>query len=122
MEQELARLRAENEMLKAENAAEEIAARALVALDKRGEGGAVNIASILNLPYKRWFIYNQETGGYTAGIEEFPGCLTEGDTLEDAHQMLLEAAESWILASLEMGHEIPIPLMDRTSVPKARGE
>ena len=82
----------------------------------------IDVAYILNRPYKMWFIFDQETLGYTAGIEEFPGCLTEGDTLEDAHQMLLDAAESWILASIEMGHEIPIPLMDRPNVPKERGE
>lgn len=35
----------------------------------------------------------QEGGGYTAYIEEFPGAISEGDTLEEARANLQDAVE-----------------------------
>ena len=67
------------------------------------------IATLLRLPYRLWFIQDFEQGGWTAGIEEFPGCVTEGDSLIDAYNMLMEAADGWLEASLDLGHVIPKP-------------
>ncbi len=35
-------------------------------------------------------------GGYSAEVAELPGCVTEGDTLEELKDNLREATEGWI--------------------------
>ncbi len=39
--------------------------------------------------------------GYWVEIPEFPGCVSEGETLEEAREMIEEAAEGWLLCTLE---------------------
>jgi predicted RNase H-like HicB family nuclease len=51
-----------------------------------------------------------ESGGYVASILEFPGCIAEGDTAEEALENLDKAAEAWITVSLANGHQIPAPI------------
>ncbi len=63
----------------------------------------------LKEPYTRMVIPDQESGTYTAQILEFPGCITQGDTVQDAHRRLEETALSWIEAALDSGHDIPLP-------------
>jgi predicted RNase H-like HicB family nuclease len=41
-------------------------------------------------------------GGYVAYCEELPGAITEGDTLDEARENLLDAVEETIKASLEL--------------------
>lgn len=46
-------------------------------------------------------IQREPDGGYSAEIPALPGCVTEGDTLEELKTNLKEAAELW----LETAHE-----------------
>ena len=62
----------------------------------------------LKLPYARILI-PQEDGTFLAEILEFPGCLTEGTTPDEAFQNLEEAAKAWIETALGQGQEIPEP-------------
>lgn len=48
-----------------------------------------------------------EEGGYVVSVPALPGCFTEGDTLEEAMEMVKDAISAYI-ASLEKHHE-PIP-------------
>jgi antitoxin HicB len=63
----------------------------------------------LKRPYARQIIPDKESGTYTAKIEEFPGCVTQGDTEKEAYENLEAVAKSWILAALDLGQEIPPP-------------
>jgi predicted RNase H-like HicB family nuclease len=63
----------------------------------------------LKRPYARVLTPDEEYGGYTAEILEFPGCVTEGDTADEALGNLEDAAEAWIEAALNMGQDIPEP-------------
>jgi predicted RNase H-like HicB family nuclease len=63
----------------------------------------------LKEPYSRVIIPDEETGTYTAMILEFPGCISEGGTIEEAYELLEEAAVSWIEAALDLGQDIPLP-------------
>src|SRR5215217_725483 len=47
----------------------------------------------LTKPYARVLTPDAEYGGYTAEILEFPGCVTEGDTPDEALENLEAAAE-----------------------------
>lgn len=49
-----------------------------------------------------------EEGGYVVSVPALPGCFTEGDTLEEAMEMVKDAISGYI-ASLEK-HGEPIPL------------
>lgn len=50
------------------------------------------------------------TGGYVASILEFPGCVAEGETAEEALHNLDNAAESWIEVARAHGREIREPI------------
>ena len=43
-------------------------------------------------------------------VNELPGCMTDGATIEEAFGNVYEAIESWILATMEAGNPIPEPL------------
>lgn len=47
--------------------------------------------------------------GYTVEFPDLPGCVTQGDTLEEAFEMAADAASGWILTSIEAGENIPAP-------------
>jgi antitoxin HicB len=63
----------------------------------------------LKAPYSRVLIPDAETGTYAAKITEFPGCVAQGDTPEEAYQNLEAAAESWIEELVGMGQQVPEP-------------
>lgn len=65
----------------------------------------------LSLPYKRYLVYDSEIEVYTAGVEEFPGCIAEGETVEEALERLEQNALAWVEVELEEGRSIPQPLM-----------
>jgi predicted RNase H-like HicB family nuclease len=48
----------------------------------------------MNLPIKV-LIREKPVGGYSAIVPCFPGCVTEGDTIEELKANLLEAIEGW---------------------------
>ena len=56
--------------------------------------------------------YRAEEGGYVAEIEDLPGCITEGDSLEELYQRIEEAKRLWIQTTFEDGAEIPVPRSD----------
>lgn len=57
-------------------------------------------------------IYRDEEGGFVAEIEDLPGCITEGETLEEVNQRIGDALEGWIHAAYEDDVEIPLPRTD----------
>lgn len=65
--------------------------------------------AILSKPYTRR-LTPDESGGYVVSVLEFPGCIAEGDTAEQALKNFEEAAESWIDVSLSHGREIREPI------------
>jgi predicted RNase H-like HicB family nuclease len=46
--------------------------------------------------YTAVFEPDPEKGGYTAYIPSLPGCISEGDTFEQALQNIKEAASLWL--------------------------
>ena len=62
----------------------------------------------LNRHYPTTF-YPDEDGGFTVIIKDLPGCMTQGDTFEEAFAMIAEAKELWIESAYEDGVPIPPP-------------
>ena len=54
-------------------------------------------------------VIHEEEGRYWAEIPAMPGCFSVGDTLEEVHANIIEAAQCWIQAKLDwiMGHVSP---------------
>ena len=63
----------------------------------------------MNLPYKIELYPDIEEGGFAIACPELPGCLSCGETIEDAIESIEDAKRAWITASLEDGDEIPEP-------------
>ena len=68
------------------------------------------VKNILRRPYHRVFIPEANDSGYTALIQEFPGCISCGDTIEEANRMIMDAADGWVEACLKRGLKIPEPI------------
>ncbi|MEQ4489687.1 MAG: type II toxin-antitoxin system HicB family antitoxin [Dehalococcoides mccartyi] len=49
------------------------------------------------------------TGGYVAKIEELPGCLSQGETKEEALENIEDARKLWTETMYEDGQDIPLP-------------
>lgn len=54
-------------------------------------------------------LYPDSEGGYVAEIKDLPGCLTQGETLEEVMTNIKEAKELWLETAMEAGDEIPLP-------------
>lgn len=63
----------------------------------------------LRLPY-RVVIYPSPEGGYVAEVPDLPGCLTQGETIEELMEMVEDAKRCWIADALERGEEVPKPV------------
>ena len=63
----------------------------------------------LSLPYKLEIIPDQEEGGYLVSYPDLKGCLSYGDTIDEAYTNALDAKAAWLDAALEEGIEIPEP-------------
>ncbi len=49
----------------------------------------------------------EESGGYIARVPALPGCVTEGETLEEARAMAIDAIQGYIECLRE--RNLPIP-------------
>jgi len=49
----------------------------------------------------------EEEGGYTVIVPALKGCITFGETVEQAIEMAREAIEGYIETLIELGKEIP---------------
>lgn len=70
---------------------------------------ALTPVDILNKPYTRR-LTPDESGGFVASVLEFPGCIAEGDTADEALTNLDAAAESWLEVALSHGQYIKDPI------------
>ncbi len=55
----------------------------------------------------RILLRKEPEGGYTVIVPSLPGCVTYGDTIEEAIKMAKEAIELYIESLKEHGEEIP---------------
>jgi len=60
-------------------------------------------------PYKIEVLSEEEGGGLLITYPDLLGCMSDGDTLEEALQMGEDARKAWIETKFEKGEEIPEP-------------
>ncbi len=51
--------------------------------------------------------WNEEEGGYTVTVPALPGCITEGETIEEALANAREAITGYLKAMEKLGRPIP---------------
>lgn len=61
------------------------------------------------LPYRMEIIENKDEGGFVVNFPDLPGCLTCGETVEEAVENAKDAKRCWLEAALEDGIAIPLP-------------
>lgn len=70
------------------------------------------IQEIVARPYRK-VISGDDVEGYLAEAPELPGCVTAGETVEEAERMLRDAMECWVECAIVAGEEIPEPEASR---------
>jgi antitoxin HicB len=59
-------------------------------------------------------IHGDSEGGFVAEVKDLPGCITQGETIEEVIENINEARELWIETVYESGkREIPMPATDQ---------
>ena len=72
----------------------------------------MKVKDYLKLPYHIVVRYiNDESGSYYfATVQEFDGCMSDGDSYAEACKNIQKAMELWIEAKLEGGFHVPLPI------------
>ena len=63
----------------------------------------------LALSSRMEIIRDSDEGGFVASYPDLPGCITCGETEEEALKNALDAKKAWLEAALEENIEIPEP-------------
>ena len=63
----------------------------------------------LNYPVAIERIAEEDGGGFFASIPLLPGCMSDGETLEEAYENIENAKKEWLRSMLERGMIIPEP-------------
>ncbi len=64
----------------------------------------------LNLPWSYKFEWSDIDNCYIASVAELKGCMSDGETMDEAVNMIKDALESYLTACIENGFEIPEPV------------
>lgn len=67
------------------------------------------VEEYMKLPYTIELTPDTDEGGFVASYPDLPGCLSIGDTAEEAVANALDAKRAWLEAALEEGIEIQEP-------------
>jgi len=52
---------------------------------------------------------SDDGGGFLAMVPDRPGCMSDGETPEEALANIRDAIGAWIEAARDIGHEVPKP-------------
>lgn len=63
----------------------------------------------LKYPYELRMLTEEEGGGFFIKYPDLPGCMSDGETAEEAIQMGEDAKKCWLQSKIEQGKEIPLP-------------
>ena len=60
------------------------------------------INEYMNMPYKMEIIEDKAEGGFVVTYPDLPGCITCGETIENAVRNAYEAKKEWLIAAKRM--------------------
>jgi predicted RNase H-like HicB family nuclease len=61
------------------------------------------------LHYSMIIQWSDEDQAFLVAVPELPGCITHGETYEEAVRQGQDAIESWIKVARELGRPVPPP-------------
>jgi predicted RNase H-like HicB family nuclease/predicted RNA binding protein YcfA (HicA-like mRNA interferase family) len=64
---------------------------------------------LADLKYEIIIYWSDQDGHYIAEVPDLPGCMADGDTLEDTLAMAQEVMQLWIDTTKEDGSPVPTP-------------
>lgn len=78
---------------------------------QRTSCGRANKRGLVGLEYPVLIspLSTEEGGGFLATVPDLPGCMSDGETPEEAVTNVRDAIAAWIEAAGELGREIPMP-------------
>lgn len=59
----------------------------------------------------------EDGGGFLATVPDLPGCMSDGDTREQAARNVGEAIEAWIAEAYALDRPVPAPSRHLVSAP-----
>lgn len=59
--------------------------------------------------YTAIFAPNENGTKYYCRVPDLPGCITTGNSIDDAIEMITDAASGWLVVAEDEGNEIPAP-------------
>lgn len=59
--------------------------------------------------YTATFAPNENGTKYYCRVPDLPGCITTGNSIDDAIEMITDAASGWLVVAEDEGNEIPAP-------------
>lgn len=67
------------------------------------------VEEYMKMPYRIELTPDIDEGGFIVSYPDLPGCLSMGESVEEAYRNALEAKYEWIKAAIEMGRNINEP-------------
>lgn len=67
------------------------------------------IEEYMELPYHLELIEDNNEGGFVISYPDLPGCLSCGETLEEAYKNAIDAKRAWLEAAIKEGININEP-------------
>lgn len=67
------------------------------------------IEEYMELPYRIELIPDTDEGGFVVSFPDLPGCLSSGETVDEAYRNAEDAKYEWLTAAMEEGISIPEP-------------
>ncbi|WP_320202210.1 type II toxin-antitoxin system HicB family antitoxin [Agrobacterium sp. rho-13.3] len=52
---------------------------------------------------------DEDGGGYVVSVPDLPGCMSDGETYEEAGHNVEDAIACWLEAAGELGRDAPVP-------------
>jgi len=74
---------------------------------------AKTVEYYISLPYTRELVPDAIVG-WGIKIKELPGCMSQGETSEEALRMIEDALRGWLEVEIEAGSPIPEPRVEET--------
>jgi antitoxin HicB len=65
--------------------------------------------NVLDYPISVRRLSDEDGGGFVAMAPDLPGCMSDGETQEQALANLRDAMEAWLEEASALGREIPDP-------------
>lgn len=69
------------------------------------------VEEYMSLPYKSEIVPDAAEGGFVVSFPDLPGCISCGDTVEEAVKNATDAKRAWLEAEIE--NNIPINEPDK---------